>query len=134
MKLINMLCLKAITCISGLNKNPISISEISYKVVGYYWNLNFDKDNDKHSIYELNQIKSTLISKYGIKDDSYGGQAESLLHYYDDTFLRIQLLVVLTGPLSEFSKTPVNYIIDEFNIVALDKRWSNEEMIFNFNS
>lgn len=108
--LVDLLTLRSL--ISGLRTSgtSIAVTEISYRVLAIYWNLDFKTSNSHFGIHELNDLRGRLISKYGMSMNTSENEIIQILNYTQDKSLQIKLLGTIKSSLHLLSQIGNNQV------------------------
>lgn len=108
--LVDMLCLTAIINRINVSSSTISIDDISNKIMSSYWKIKFDSKSSKFMVQDLNAIKSTLISKYGLSEESSEQDIEQILNYFQDKSAKFKLFALTKISLQNLSNLSLDIL------------------------
>ncbi|SDY94477.1 hypothetical protein SAMN05660462_01313 [Proteiniborus ethanoligenes] len=157
---IDLMCLKKLIDIVTKGKSKLSYLDFAYEIVSEYWNTDLSKVEQSSEIKLFNEIKNTLIIKYGLSMISMKEDVTQILKYMNDKQVNIKLLGMVKKSLS-YLRNPIdnnkitnasfnywnNYLISEWkcnndlfetqgqNEIIIDKNWvkyiySNKDTIY----
>lgn len=108
--LIDLLTLKAIVNTAKTAGTSISISEISFRSLAYYWRTEFDSSNSHLEIHNFNDLRGKLMTRYGISMESSENDIFQILNYAQDKPLEIKLFGSIKTSLNNLSLLGKNNI------------------------
>lgn len=132
--LTDLLCLKAIIQKIQTSNSTIQTNDISTKILFNYWKIKFNKDNTKFMNQDLNDIKSSLISKYGLSNVSSEQDIEQIINYIQDKHIKLKLLALTKASLRKLAKSSQNIVHDEALNIILKKLGLNNQELLSVNS
>jgi len=106
--LIDLLTLKAFVNVLKVSGSSISVTEISFRVLSFYWHVDFESSDSHHEIRSLNDLRGKLITRYGLSLESSENDIFQILNYAQDKSLEINLFGTIKSSLNILSQIGQN--------------------------
>ncbi|MEJ6949418.1 hypothetical protein [Natronospora cellulosivora (SeqCode)] len=104
---VNLMCLIELINVIDKGKSTINYIDYSYEVVSNYWDEDLSKVEQTSEVKLLNEVKSILITKYGLTMNSPKADVLQILGFANDRHINIKLLGVVKKSIN-YLKNPID--------------------------